>query len=59
MLKLPSAHIENDAIGCYDRIIYNLVLLLLKRLGFAASICNCLGSLSDQTVHLIKTAHGT
>jgi len=54
-----AAYIENNAIGCYDRIINSLVLLLLRYLGIASSICFCLGSLWDHTTHLIKTAYGT
>jgi len=59
MTKIPSAYVENDAIGCYDRIANNLALLLLQHLSFAVSICHCLGKLWDNTTHLIKTAYGT
>ena len=59
MTKVPSAYIENDARWCYNRIANNLALLLLQRLGFAVSICHCLGKLWDKTTHLIKTAYGT
>jgi hypothetical protein len=59
MTKRPTAYIENDAIGCYDRIANNLALLLLQRLGFALSICQCLGSMWENTTNLIKTAYGT
>jgi len=59
MTKQPTAYIENDAIGCYERIANNLALLLLQRLGFALSICQCLVSMWDNTTHLIKMIYGT
>jgi len=59
MSKNPSGFIENDAIGCYDRITNNPALLLLQRLSFAISVCKYLGTLWDNTIHLIKTAYGT
>jgi hypothetical protein len=57
--KHPSGFIENDAIGCYDRIANNLALLLLQCLGFAISVCKCIGNLWDNTIHFIKTGYGT
>jgi hypothetical protein len=57
--KSPTTFIKNDAIGCYDRLVNNLILLLLARLGFANSVCSCLGALWDSTTHFIKTLCGT
>lgn len=57
--KKTSAFVENDAIGCSDCLVNNLLLLLLRRLGFAALIFSCLGALWDNTTHLIKTLYGT
>jgi hypothetical protein len=57
--KLPTAFIENDAVGCYDRLVNNLILLLLAKLGFAHSVCSCLGVLWDSTTYFIKTLYGT
>jgi len=59
IMKATTAFIENDAIGCYDQLVNNLILLLLARLGFAQSVCSCLGSLWDSTTHFIKTLYGT
>jgi hypothetical protein len=56
--KCTSAYIENDAVGCYDRMVNNLLLLLLRWLGFATSISSCLGALWSRTTHSIKTLHG-
>jgi hypothetical protein len=36
--KRPLAYIENDAVGCYDRIINPLVLLFLRILGLSTTL---------------------
>jgi len=59
MLKQTAIFVENDAVGCYDRLINNLILMVLKKLGLPASISKMLGNLWDSTVHLIKTIYGT
>ncbi len=59
LTKRPPAHIENDAVGCYDQMINSLILLLLLKLGFPTSISKCLSSLWDNTTHFIKTLYGT
>jgi hypothetical protein len=59
MLKQTAVFVENDAVGCYDRLINNLILMVLKKLGLPASISKMLGNLWDSTVHLIKTIYGT
>jgi len=55
--KTAGAVIENDAVGCYDRLVNNLVLLLTK-LGLPKSVPQCIGQLWDTVVHLIKTIYG-
>jgi hypothetical protein len=57
--KSTAAYIENDAIGCYDRLVNNIVLLMLRKVGLPDSIALCLGNLWDDTLHLIKTIYGT
>jgi hypothetical protein len=45
--KISAAFIENDAVGCYDQLVNNLVFLELHHLGFQLqplSLCNNLGS---------------
>jgi hypothetical protein len=54
-----SAFIENDATGCYDCLMNNLILLLLLKLGLQNTATKCLGTTWDQTVHRIKTIYGT
>jgi hypothetical protein len=53
-----AAVIENDAIGCYDRLVNNLILMLLKKLGLPDTVSACVGELWDRVVHLIKTVYG-
>jgi hypothetical protein len=53
-----AAFIENDAIGCYDRLVNNLILMLLKKLGLPPTVTACMGELWDKVVHLIKTVYG-
>jgi hypothetical protein len=58
LTKTSGAFIENDAVGCYDRIVNNLVLLIMAKLGIPKSVVNCIGNLWDQVVHFIKTMYG-
>jgi hypothetical protein len=58
LTKTSGAFIENDAVGCYNRIVNNLVLLIMAKLGIPKSVLNCIGNLWDQVVHFIKTTYG-
>jgi hypothetical protein len=58
-MKSPLACIENDAVGCYDRLVNGLVLLLLRKFGFPPSITACFSHLWDTICHFIKTQYGT
>jgi len=58
LTKTGGAFIENDAVGCYDRLVNNLVLMLLVKLGLPKSVASCIGELWDNVVHLIKTVYG-
>jgi hypothetical protein len=53
-----AAFIENDAIGCYDPLVNNLILMLLKKLGLPPTVSQCMGEIWDKVVHLIKTVYG-
>jgi len=56
--KRSGAFLENDAIGCYDRLVNNLVLMILIKLGLPRSVAACIGDLWDNVVHLVKTING-
>jgi hypothetical protein len=56
--KQDIAYIENDMIGCYDRIVNPVVLLFLRRLGVPLSTIRALSSTWEQTTHRIKTLYG-
>jgi len=53
--KRTAAFMELDAVGCYDRILNSLLLMLLRLLGFPSSVCQCMGQIWDEIVHHIKT----
>jgi hypothetical protein len=59
LTKSTAAYIENDAIGCYDRLVNNVVLLMLRKTGLPDTVALCLSKLWDDTLHLIKTIYGT
>jgi len=59
LTKTTASFIENDAVGCYDRLVNNLVLMLLVKLGLPTSVASCLGTLWDEVVHHVKTIYGT
>jgi len=56
--KHPLVYIENDAVGCYDRIINPLVLVFLMILGLSPSAASSLANTWEQTYHRIKTLYG-
>jgi hypothetical protein len=56
--KTLGAFIENDAVGCYDRLVNNVVLMVMAKLGLPQSVIRCIGELWDQVVHFIKTIDG-
>jgi len=45
IMKTAGAFIENDAIGCYDRLVNNLVRMILVKRGLPASVAACVGDL--------------
>jgi hypothetical protein len=59
LTRQTAAFMENDAIGCYDRLINNILLLVLIRVGLSPSVSTSMGKIWDQTTHHIKTIYGT
>jgi hypothetical protein len=53
-----AAFIKNDAVGCYDRIVNPLVLLMLWKLGVPQSAIQSLAQTWEHTLHHIKTHYG-
>jgi hypothetical protein len=59
LTRQTAAFTENDAVGCYDRLMNNLLLLILIKLGMPHTVSRCMGTIWDQTIHHIKTIYGT
>jgi len=55
--KRAMVYIENDAIGCYDRIMKPLVLLFLQKMGITSSELGSLSQTWENTSHNIKTMY--
>jgi hypothetical protein len=49
---------DNDAKGCYDRIITGIALLSIQRLGYSKNSVKMLGKLWEQLEHHISTGFG-
>jgi hypothetical protein len=56
--KVNGAFLENDAIGCYDRLVNNLIFLELKRLGVPNTVLQCIQDTWNNACHHIKTKYG-
>jgi len=57
LLEQTVAYIENATIGCYDRLVNNLVLMVLCQLSLPKTVTSCLTTLWDKAIHLIRTIH--
>ena len=57
MQKIIMATEENDAIGCYDRVMQQKVSLFLQRMGVALAAIICVCRTFDEAKHFIRTAH--
>lgn len=53
MLHTTAAFVKNDAVGCYDHLMNNLILMVLQKLGLSPTTTKALGTLWDSTIHLM------
>ncbi len=56
--KQTAAIIENDAVGCYDRLMNPLLLLAMRRLGVPDTLAKSIGLTWSHTIHFVKTQFG-
>jgi hypothetical protein len=56
--KHTAAIIENDAVGCYDRLVNPLVLLAMRRMGVPETSARSIAQTWSGTTHSIKTQYG-
>jgi hypothetical protein len=49
---------DNEAKGCYDRIISGISLITVRRLGYSKNSVRMLGKVWDQLEHHISTGYG-
>jgi hypothetical protein len=57
-MKQTAAIIENDAVGCYDRLMNPLLLLAMRWLGVPESLARSIALTWSNTTHSIKTHFG-
>ncbi|KAI2513930.1 hypothetical protein MHU86_314 [Fragilaria crotonensis] len=56
--KANSAHMDNDATGCYDRIVTSLGMLACRRLGMPENAIKCQAETLRLMRYLVKHAYG-
>lgn len=56
--KVTGAFIENDAVGCYDRLVNNLVFLELRHLSLPVHVLKAVQDAWNHACHHIKTKYG-
>jgi hypothetical protein len=54
LTKTTAAYIKNNAIGCYDQLVNNVVLLMLRKMGLPDSVALCLSQLWD--LHVVYSS---
>ena len=56
--KLNSAHMDNDATGCYDRIITSLGMIACRRLGMPDNAIRCQAETLLKMKYAVKHVYG-
>jgi hypothetical protein len=51
LTKQTAAFMENDTVCCYNRLMNNILLLLLLHMGIPSTVKSSVGKLWNQTVH--------
>jgi hypothetical protein len=58
-IRANSAHMDNDATGCYDRIITSLGMIACRRLGMPEQAIKCQADTLRLMRYAVKHAYGT
>ena len=56
--KTNSAHMDNDATGCYDRIVTSLGMMACRRLGMPVNAIRCQADALKHMRYAVKTVYG-
>lgn len=56
--KCNSAHMDNDATGCYDRIITSLGMIACRRLGMPTNVIRCQAETLFHMKYAVKHVYG-
>jgi hypothetical protein len=56
--KTNSAHMDNDATGCYDRIITSLEMMAFRRLGMPENAIRCQADTFKHMKYAVKHMYG-
>jgi hypothetical protein len=57
-MRETAMFIKNNAVGCYDRMVNNLLILSLRRLGMHCNATQSLAQTWAQAIHVIRTQFG-
>lgn len=58
LTKQDRASFNNDAEGCYDRILPPYALLCCRRMGLPKTAAQMMGEILQNTIYKLKTGHG-
>ena len=58
-MKMNSAHMDNDATGCYDRIVTSIGVIACRRLGVPEAAIKCQAEALRTMRYAVKHVYGT